>query len=644
MGKKKSGATSSTGGVKIVPIQAQPSCSSVSDSKRVDNEPIVPEELQPITHELFRIKISEFIFSMRLQNGLRHNDAIRYHKYCSRRLSRLRNKLKHKNGRHRFVAKPLPNDFVDERYLHLPLVEAERSYARHLEMQHIQSTPPNPNGLIHTENGNVKPSLVVHWAKRRLAKAVVNSSRLLAYCERHCDKQTIMEAKAYRELFAGMMAGEKRLWESSMESLLESRRLYVQLASLASAEPNYAAAVNDQLSTIDLHLRTASYYLARTGVDVNSLRFNIETQSEEMTKPQSKLIALYWRGIQISLPELLVHSAKLDDIYTTVTSNLSSPQSLISHRDHSLQQLLSDFLGQPKYWQTITERYLTIQKASDDSLSLIHASLLASDTSDESETGHFFLLESLARDYQQCSLVEMNFLLLVLRLLEYLQPTVQGTSKTTNRCHPSLGVFLSDLVIQLISNLISQLRSSRCPSKIQETLRPSVDLLQERFTAWKQISLDCRAIFVCLSLMSTGKPQEAYVLINSVLQSRNTAERSDMELGLPDSKLWISSPFFRLSAVVVLLDSILRHVEPRVEVDAAVALVSTTSSEKDESVIKKISEKLCFPDEIKLKPIPCKPILFDLAQSNILPPALGKTVSTTAATGLVGKLTSWWKK
>lgn len=100
--------------------------------------------------------VSEFIFSMRLQNGLRHNDAIRYHKYCSRRLSRLRNKLKHKNGRHRFVAKPLPNDFVDERYLHLPLVEAERSYARHLEMQHIQSTPPNPNGLIHTENGNVK--------------------------------------------------------------------------------------------------------------------------------------------------------------------------------------------------------------------------------------------------------------------------------------------------------------------------------------------------------------------------------------------------------------------------------------------------------------------------------------------------------
>lgn len=55
---------------------------------------------------------------------------------------------------------------------------------------------------------------MVHWAKRRLAKAVVNSSRLLAYCERHCDKQTIMEAKAYRELFAGMMAGEKRLWVS----------------------------------------------------------------------------------------------------------------------------------------------------------------------------------------------------------------------------------------------------------------------------------------------------------------------------------------------------------------------------------------------------------------------------------------------
>lgn len=104
----------------------------------------------------FFISVSEMVHTMRVQNGLRHNDAIRYHKYCSRRLSHLRSKLKHKNGRHRYLSKPIPNDFQDARYLQLLMVAAERSWASHLEMKNALSTPAMPNGLIHTKGGDVK--------------------------------------------------------------------------------------------------------------------------------------------------------------------------------------------------------------------------------------------------------------------------------------------------------------------------------------------------------------------------------------------------------------------------------------------------------------------------------------------------------
>lgn len=93
---------------------------------------------------------------MRVHNGLRHHDASRYRKYCSYRLGHLRSKLKHKNGRNQFVGQPLPNDFHDIRFLYLPLVQTERSFAAHLEMKNAQSISPGADGLIQISSGKVK--------------------------------------------------------------------------------------------------------------------------------------------------------------------------------------------------------------------------------------------------------------------------------------------------------------------------------------------------------------------------------------------------------------------------------------------------------------------------------------------------------
>lgn len=105
------------------------------------------------------LAVSEIIYTARLQNGLRHNDASRYHHYCSARLAHLRSKLKHKHGRQRFVAKQLPFDFHDVRYLHIPILQTERCYAAYLEAKNLQSNQRNSDGLIKTSAGNLKVSL-----------------------------------------------------------------------------------------------------------------------------------------------------------------------------------------------------------------------------------------------------------------------------------------------------------------------------------------------------------------------------------------------------------------------------------------------------------------------------------------------------
>src|SRR5687767_13954245 len=81
------------------------------------------------------LKISEIVRSSQLEHGLRHGDFLRYRRYCTKRLRRVRtNKdvrfLHGANKGRIFVKKQVTvSDVKDVKVLLIPLINAERAWS-----------------------------------------------------------------------------------------------------------------------------------------------------------------------------------------------------------------------------------------------------------------------------------------------------------------------------------------------------------------------------------------------------------------------------------------------------------------------------------------------------------------------------------
>jgi signal recognition particle subunit SRP68 len=154
-----------------------------ADAETVDDEREEDKIEETTLAQDFCLEILPFIKQSQNQRGLRHGDYQRYRHYCSRRMRRIRRLLNFTYGhRHRFQKKVLTVEKVTElRYLYLPLVCAERSWAMAMELkQEINSDPRKKFHLL-----------------RRLKKAAKHAKHLLQLseaCER-CDARTRLEAQ-----------------------------------------------------------------------------------------------------------------------------------------------------------------------------------------------------------------------------------------------------------------------------------------------------------------------------------------------------------------------------------------------------------------------------------------------------------------
>lgn len=108
-------------------------------------------ELQKKTNILvlnFYVLVLKIIKNSHQQHGLRHGDYQRYRGYCSRRIRRLRKVLKIPQGDRRHFKRRdinethINNPKADERYLHLPLMLAERSWAYAMQLRQESNTEP----------------------------------------------------------------------------------------------------------------------------------------------------------------------------------------------------------------------------------------------------------------------------------------------------------------------------------------------------------------------------------------------------------------------------------------------------------------------------------------------------------------------
>jgi signal recognition particle subunit SRP68 len=262
-----------------------------ADAETVDDEREEDKIEETTLAQDFCLEILPFIKQSQNQRGLRHGDYQRYRHYCSRRMRRIRRLLNFTYGhRHRFQKKVLTVEKVTElRYLYLPLVCAERSWAMAMELkQEINSDPRKKFHLL-----------------RRLKKAAKHAKHLLQLseaCER-CDARTRLEAQAYKCWMSANVKFEQQKWQQSLEEFGQCQTIYEKLGGAVPDDQKavYAQRVEEMVPNIrycayNIGDSTDVAELVKLRPDAPGLASKIDdVLSKTQEKAASSLSEVMWR-------------------------------------------------------------------------------------------------------------------------------------------------------------------------------------------------------------------------------------------------------------------------------------------------------------------------------------------------------------
>ena len=109
-------------------------------------------------------------------NGLRHNDYGRYHKYCGRRMLRLRKSLQYtqsvkQNKKHVYVEKPVTAELVAQnpKYLQILIFKCESDWAYAMQMKQHASALSGGKAVAQNSSMASRQNtnrLRIHYLKR----------------------------------------------------------------------------------------------------------------------------------------------------------------------------------------------------------------------------------------------------------------------------------------------------------------------------------------------------------------------------------------------------------------------------------------------------------------------------------------------
>ena len=179
-----------------------------------------------------------------MQNGLRHGDVLRYRRYCSRRLQRLRSALKWSAGPKASIRpRPLPSPLPSPLFLHLLLTSAERcwAFAQQLAGERTEDTPRRR----------------FHQLKK-LKRAVDHSTALDVACQAQADTRTQLQAEAYRADMEGSYAFERGDFSFALQRFLHAKAVYSHLGRMGGAD--LALLCEERLAHQHDHIRMSRYF------------------------------------------------------------------------------------------------------------------------------------------------------------------------------------------------------------------------------------------------------------------------------------------------------------------------------------------------------------------------------------------------
>jgi len=276
-------------------------------------QPVVPA-LPPIS-----LNIVSLVHNIRMQNGIRHSLYQRYRHYCSRRLLKIRKKLgvkqvnvHQKGASRRFVRNDISVDQVkDDRYLMIPIFEAERAWAYAMELREEFETEK----YHRTRNHSV----------RKFTKATQAAQHLKNLCAERGDGRTGLEAEAYYLLMRAAWLVEKKEFLMALNQCFPAARSILMKLSHV-VEPDEGKVINTRLTEIETAMKFCDFnkHLSRStelkesfeeegGEGEEGLEEKLEKMVlEEKTKSGESLTEIKWMGHTITVPSGKIRSTLLD--------------------------------------------------------------------------------------------------------------------------------------------------------------------------------------------------------------------------------------------------------------------------------------------------------------------------------------------
>ncbi|EPR62890.1 hypothetical protein TGGT1_258070 [Toxoplasma gondii GT1] len=630
----------------------------------------------------FSLSLSLYVEERREANGLRHGDFLRYRRYCSARLDRLRASLELRQGRNRFQQKKLPVVIRDERVLLLVLTQAERAwsyamqlkgenaasavvnlrvrrhcirrlskallYARllenlcHSETPCMQSPPPPVSDSKaakgasgkkdETKSSGKKPQAEEGHALLRQPHALP-AEEVAAYflslgceCVSLCDEKTKLESRAYRLSILAALEQEQENWEAARETLEELRQVYIHLKRVSSTHERETALFKTLLARTEPELRLCAFHsggvasLAKAGLAGSDRG---EKTSGEKRMQSSCPALVVWRGDEVFVEAEKPRKGVLGALSLVEEVQLLKTEALttLAHADSAFEDsTLAERLEalSQEDAERLVERYGDLSSRFRLCVDLIHAEMLK-----HPDVPSWYLAEGYCLDISRCLEVERDILLL-LRFFLNLRRSDEKSPGPWQHKHQNLrgdaGVRYASLLQQGIGKMMEE-----------ENLDQSRKL---RMKQWMKIAKDSRALCLAVFDASVGKLPEAYVLAAAVSSRSKTLVPQPQVMPVDDPQGRLDIFFIALQRVVAELA---RRFEARnlaaivredlkaagcPDEDASAPLLAlpqrsgkkgnAAQSSKGEGSREMLSvaAQYVLP---RLEPLPCKPILFDLA-------------------------------
>lgn len=393
---------------------------------------------------------------------------------------------------------------------------------------------------------------------RRFSKAVKWADFLENACKRHGDQRTQREAEAYASFMSGTLLLEKEEWAEALAKLQKCRKVCEHLA-LASEQAE-SQLFKEHARQLAPAIRECKYNLG-LGYD--------EDDGEDVARTgKATLSEFCYRG-----------------------HGLASPSEKVkAHLLKCLQLVGAIKVGSGEQNAAVIEKYGELSAEFGDALKEIHSDMITAGSAKEGDAAgpsekEWALLEAFAREQNICMNIERNLVLLgnLLEKLDGLEDI--ASSKARQTCRPEEGMRYCDLLKEDLESL----------RELPETSSQISTMLE----AYISVALNCRCFFLGLCHMLTGKSLESAALLDML---RARLDDTTLEAALEE-------PLGRLHALFASIVGGMPKQVSQWKCRGLTLLVTKAPKAKEQGDESK--EEATFPPRVR--DIPCKPLLFDLA-------------------------------